>query len=145
MFGNEKRNGKSIAAITTLIAEGTVIHGDVQFDGGLHLDGAIEGSISASGPDAVLTLSDKGRSSGEIRTSNAVITGEVNGDIHAAERLELAVGARVDGNVYYKVLEMAGGAQVNGKMVYRGDAPLRIGHEPADRDEEIPAGAVAEA
>lgn len=133
MFGNEKkRNGKSVAAITTLIAEGTVIRGDVQFDGGLHLDGAIEGSICASGPDAVLTLSDKGRISGEIRASNAVINGEVSGDIHAAERLELAVGARVDGNVYYKVLEMAGGAQVNGKMVYRGDAPLRIGHEPRD-------------
>jgi cytoskeletal protein CcmA (bactofilin family) len=145
MFGNEKRNGKPVAAITTLIAEGTVIRGDVQFDGGLHLDGVIEGSISASGPDAVLTLSDKGRINGEIRASNAVINGEVNGDIHAAERLELAVGARVDGNVYYKVLEMAGGAQVNGKMVYRGDAPLRIGHESSERDDEVPAGAVAEA
>jgi cytoskeletal protein CcmA (bactofilin family) len=146
MFGNEKRNGKTVAPITTLIAEGTVIRGDVQFDGGLHLDGAIEGSISASGPDAVLTLSDKGRISGEIRASNAVINGEVNGDIHAAERLELAVGARVDGNVYYKVLEMAGGAQVNGKMVYRGDAPLRIGHEQQpERDAAVPAGAVAEA
>lgn len=134
MFGNDKRNGKSMAAITTLIAESTVIRGDVQFDGGLHLDGTIEGSVSASGPNAVLTLSDKGRVSGEIRASNAVINGSVTGDIHAAERLELATGAKVDGNVYYKVLEMAGGARVNGKMVYRGDTPLQISHETGNQE-----------
>lgn len=136
MFRSDKRSGKAMSAITTLIAEGTVIRGDVQFDGGLHLDGRIEGSISAAGPNAVLTLSAKGYIAGEIRASNAVINGSVKGDIHAAERLELAPGARVEGNVYYKVLEMASGAQVNGKMVYRGDAPLRISHELERSDSE---------
>src|SRR5215471_1713450 len=92
MFGNSKRNGNgvAVAAITTLIAEGTVIRGDVEFTGGLHLDGRIEGAISADGADAVLTLSDKGRVMGEIRASNAVINGMVQGDIVVAERLELA-------------------------------------------------------
>ena len=57
MFGNGKRNGNghAVAAITTLIAEGTVIRGDVAFTGGLHLDGRIEGAITADGHDAVLT------------------------------------------------------------------------------------------
>lgn len=127
MFGNEKRNGRAVvAAITTLIAEGTVIRGDVAFTGGLHLDGVIEGAITAEGADAVLTLSDKGRVDGEIRASNAVINGVVNGDIAVGERLELAANARIEGNVYYKVLEMAAGAQVNGKMVYQEEAPRRL-------------------
>jgi cytoskeletal protein CcmA (bactofilin family) len=126
MFGNGKRNGNgvAVAAITTLIAEGTVIRGDVEFTGGLHLDGRIEGAISANGADAVLNLSDKGRVTGEIRASNAVINGMVQGDIVVAERLELAAGARIEGNVYYKVLEMSAGAQINGKMVHRAE-PLR--------------------
>jgi len=100
MFGHSKRNGNGIAvaAITTLIAEGTVIRGDVEFVGGLHLDGRIEGAISADGADAVLTLSDKGRVTGEIRTSNAVINGMVQGDIVITERLELASGARIEGS-----------------------------------------------
>ncbi len=140
MFRSDKRNARAVSAITTLIAEGTVIRGDVQFDGGLHLDGRIEGSISASGPNAVLTLSAKGHIVGEVRASNAVINGAVKGDIHAAERLELAPGARVDGNVYYKVLEMAGGAQVNGKMVYRGDVPLQISHESERSASEATSG-----
>jgi cytoskeletal protein CcmA (bactofilin family) len=128
MFGNNKRNGNgvAVAAITTLIAEGTVIRGDVEFTGGLHLDGRIEGAISADGADAVLNLSDKGRVTGEIRASNAVINGVVQGDIIVAERLELAAGARIEGNVYYKMLEMAAGAQVNGKMVYQPDTPRQL-------------------
>jgi cytoskeletal protein CcmA (bactofilin family) len=130
MFGNNKRNGNghgmAVASITTLIAEGTVIRGDVEFTGGLHLDGRIEGAISADGADAVLTLSDKGRVMGEIRASNAIINGRVEGDIVVGERLELAAGARIEGNVYYKMLEMAAGAQVNGKMIYQPEAPRQL-------------------
>ena len=90
MFRSDKRNNRAIAAISTLIAAGTTIRGDVHFTGGLHLEGVIEGSIAAEGADAVLTLSEKGKVVGEVRVSNAVVNGTVNGDIHAAERLELA-------------------------------------------------------
>jgi len=123
---SDKRNGKQVAAISTLIAAGTKIRGDVHFEGGLHLDGAIEGSITADAQDAVLTMSEQGRVHGEVRVSNAVINGAVVGDLFVGERLELANGARIDGNVNYRVLEMAAGARVNGKMVYQGEAPRQL-------------------
>ncbi len=126
MFGNDKRNTRMVAAITTLIAEGTTIRGDVEFVGGLHLDGAVDGSLTAQGEHAVLTVSDKGRVTGEIRATNAVINGAVKGDVVISDRLELAVHARVEGNVYYKVLEMAAGAQVNGKMIYQAEPPRQL-------------------
>ena len=127
MFGNDKRNAKvAVAAISTLIAEGTKIRGDVLFNGGLHLEGVIDGAVSAEGVDSVLTLSDKGRINGEVRVSNAVVNGTVNGDIFVGERLELAGNARIEGNVHYKVLEMAAGAQVNGKMLYQSEPPRRL-------------------
>jgi len=123
---SDKRNGKQVAAISTMIAAGTKIRGDVRFEGGLHLDGAIEGSITADAQDAVLTMSEQGRVHGEVRVSNAVINGAVVGDLFVGERLELANGARIDGNVNYRVLEMAAGARVNGKMVYQGEAPRQL-------------------
>lgn len=126
MFSNNKRNSRATAAITTLIAEGTVITGDVKFSGGLHLDGSIQGGVTADGDDSVFTLSEKGTVKGEIRISNALINGRVEGDIIAAERLELAGSARVHGDVYYKVLEMAAGAQINGKMIYQTDTPRQL-------------------
>ncbi len=138
MFGSDKRNGKAVAAISTLIAAGTTIRGDVHFSGGLHLEGVVEGSISAEGADAVLTLSEQGRVSGEIRVSNAVVNGTVKGDIFAGERIELAGNARIDGNVHYKVLEMSAGAQVNGKMLYQSEAPRRLSApDAAAADDEI--------
>lgn len=139
MFGSSKSNGKqAVASISTLIAEGTIIRGDVHFGGGLHLEGVIDGSVSADGTDAVLTLSDKGRINGEVRVANAVINGSVQGDIFVGERLELAGNARIEGNVHYKLLEMAAGAQINGKMLYQNEPPRRL---PAP---EL-TGAVAEA
>lgn len=74
----------------------------------------------------MLTMSDQGRVTGEVRVSNAVVNGAVIGDLFVGERLELAGNARVDGNVHYKVLEMAAGAQVNGKMLYQTEAPRRL-------------------
>lgn len=132
MFGNEKRNGKQVAAINTLIADGTTIRGDVRFAGGLHLEGVVDGSIAADGADSTLTLTGNGRVDGEVRVSNAVINGVINGDLFVSERLELASGARIEGNVHYKVLEMAAGAQVNGKMLYLNDAPRRLAAPQAD-------------
>lgn len=126
MFGSDKRNNHAMSAITTLVAEGTVIRGDVEFSGGLHMDGAVEGAISAQGEKAVFTLSEKGRVVGEIRAPNAVINGKVTGDIIISQRLELAEKARIDGNVYYKVLEMAAGAQLNGKMIYQAEPPRQL-------------------
>ncbi|HEU4665653.1 MAG TPA: polymer-forming cytoskeletal protein [Dokdonella sp.] len=139
MFRSDKRNDRAMAAISTLIAAGTTIRGDVHFSGGLHLEGVVEGSISAEGDDAVLTLSDKGRVNGEVRVSNAVVNGTVNGDIFAAARLELAGNARVTGNVHYKVLEMAAGAQVNGKMLYQAEPQRRL--LSPDLADDVDAGA----
>ena len=126
MFGNTKRNGRGATGVTTLIAEGTAIRGDVEFNGALHLDGVIEGCVRALGDNAIFTLSDKGAVTGEIHAPNAMINGTVKGDVTVSQRLELAGQARVEGNVYYSVLEMSAGAQINGKMIHQGEAPRQL-------------------
>jgi len=125
MFNSHKKSGQSLATVTTLIGSETVIRGNILFGGGLHVDGTIEGSLHAdSGSQAVLTISDKGVVNGEIHSPNVIINGYVKGDIIASERLELAGKARIEGNVYYKLLEMAAGAQITGKLVHQTE-PLR--------------------
>ena len=139
MFSNNKnkkesRNGNG-EECTSLIAAGTEIRGDVQFTGRLHIDGKVEGSIRADGDDAVLTLSNHAHIQGEIQAPHIIINGAVTGDVTASERLELASNARVEGNVFYKVLEMSAGAQINGKMVYRAEPPRQLaGPGVADAD-----------
>jgi cytoskeletal protein CcmA (bactofilin family) len=144
MFNNNRKPAPGQrAADTSLIARGTIIRGDIRFTGALHMDGQVEGSVQAdSGSEAVFTLSEHGRVTGEVRVPHAIVNGTVQGDIHAGERLELAAQARVEGNVHYKVLEMAAGAQVNGKMTHHGD-PAAARQLDAPSDE--PAALAAEA
>jgi cytoskeletal protein CcmA (bactofilin family) len=66
----------------------------------------------------MLTVSEQGVIEGEVRVPSMVLNGTVNGDVHAKERIELAARARINGDVYYNLLEMAIGAEVNGKLVH---------------------------
>jgi cytoskeletal protein CcmA (bactofilin family) len=126
MFRNSKKAGALPPLhVDTLIGARTTIVGDVRFSGGLHVDGTIRGMVVAEpGSEALLVLSEKGMVDGEIHAPHVVINGQVKGDIVASERVELAAQARVDGNIYYKLLEMAAGADVNGRIV-REDEPRK--------------------
>jgi cytoskeletal protein CcmA (bactofilin family) len=128
MLGNRNKTNPvaTPAETTSLIAGGTQIRGDVTFNGRLHVDGSVEGALLGEGDNAVLTLSNSARIKGEITAPHVVINGEVNGDVTATQRLELAAGARVEGNVYYKVMEMSAGAQINGKIVHRAEPPRQL-------------------
>ncbi len=126
MWANNNKPVRNGSSITTLIAQGTIIKGNVSFTGGLHVDGRIEGAVQAEDKDATLTLSENGSVHGEVHVPNAVINGRVVGDLHIANRLELANAARVEGNIHYCVLEMNAGAQINGKMIFRNEPQRRL-------------------
>lgn len=105
--------------IDTLIGAGTRIVGDVQFSGGFHLDGHIQGNVDASSEsDATLSVSDGGVVEGSVAVPNVILNGTVKGDIQAHERVELGATARVTGNVYYGLIEMEMGAEINGKLIH---------------------------
>lgn len=137
MLGNRnKSNGAAITETTSLIAVGTRIRGDVAFSGRLHVDGSVEGALHGEGENAVLTLSNNAKVVGEIVAPHVVINGLVNGDVTATQRLELASGARVEGNVYYKVMEMSAGAEINGKIVHRADPPKQLPRPESVKDDD---------
>lgn len=115
MLGRKKRTAK----IDSLIGQNTEIHGDIVFTGGLHVDGKVIGNVEATDPGSLLTISDQGTIEGEVKIPNIILNGHVVGDVYATERVELAAQARVNGNVYYNLIEMAIGAEVNGKLVHR--------------------------
>jgi cytoskeletal protein CcmA (bactofilin family) len=120
MFSNNRKDARAPVSesATTLIAEGTQIRGDIHFSGRLHIDGKVDGAVHGEGDQAILTLSEHAVVTGEVHAPHIVIDGTINGDVDATGRLELASNARVEGNVYYKLLEMSAGARINGKMVH---------------------------
>ena len=108
---------KTKSTIDSLIGVSTSIEGDVNFKGGLRIDGHIKGNINAeAGHPNVLVISEHAKIVGEIRAAHLIVNGEIVGDVHSVELLELQPKARITGNVYYKALEMHGGALVSGKL-----------------------------
>ena len=84
MFG--KKHSKPQNRIDCLIGAGTVIKGDLMFDGGLRVDGRVHGNVqSAEGKPGTLVLSEAAQIEGEIRVSHVVINGTVVGPVHAAD------------------------------------------------------------
>ncbi len=116
MWGNKKGSTKRI---DSLIGKNTEVVGDLDFSGGLLVDGKIIGNITAKDDDsATITISENGVVQGEIQIPNIIINGTVEGNVYASHHVELAKKARVYGNVYYKLFEMAMGAEVNGNLVH---------------------------
>jgi cytoskeletal protein CcmA (bactofilin family) len=115
-----KRKPNRDIQIDTLIGAKTRIHGDVEFAGGLHLDGHINGDVKGvSDGHAILSVSETGCIEGSVFAASVLVNGTVNGDIDATDRVELGGKARVLGSVHYSVIETAVGAQIYGKLNHR--------------------------
>ena len=131
MLGKVKK--RKPTKVDSLIGQNSRLTGDIRFGGGLHVDGSIKGNVVADDDErATLTVSDRGTIEGEVRVPYIILNGLVKGDVFANEHVELAPSARVEGNVYYALIEMAMGAEVNGKLVrITGDqrAPLALDHD----------------
>ncbi len=124
MFSSKDKTAAS--HYDTLVSPKTEIVGDVKFKGGLQVEGIIKGNLIAeAGSGAVVRISDTGRVEGQINAPNVVVNGTVVGDIYAGEYIELAKKARIQGDVYYHMMEMVLGAEVNGKLIHQGKDELK--------------------
>ena len=108
----------SVDSVDTLIGVNTVLQGDLEFSGGLRVDGQVNGNIkSLDGNSGTLVLSESAVIEGNIAVPHVIVNGHVHGNIIANERLELQTKAVIKGDVRYKAVEMALGASVNGALV----------------------------
>ena len=140
MLGRKQRRH---TVVDTLVGANTRISGDLQFSGGCHVDGTVNGSVTAD-PDSksALSISEEGNIDGGVTVPYVVLNGIVRGDVFANQRVELGPTARVIGNVYYNLIEMAIGAEINGKLVHQPEGQVPLLEQTAKLDES--AAAVAE-
>jgi cytoskeletal protein CcmA (bactofilin family) len=123
MLGQGKKPKSSGAKVDTIIGQQTMIEGNIHFTGGLHVDGRVKGKIIAeSGSTSVLTVSEHGHIEGDVQVPTVILNGAVTGDVRSDDRIELAAKCKVDGDVFYNLIEMAMGAAVNGSLVHRTDS-----------------------
>ena len=114
-----KKHSKPQTQIDSLIGVGTTIEGNLNFSGGLRIDGQVNGSvIAAEGKPSTLVLSEHACVVGEVNVTHLVINGTINGPVFVSEYLELQGKAKVNGDVHYTTMEIQLGAIVEGRLVH---------------------------
>lgn len=135
----------------TLIAANAEVVGDLTFADQLIVNGTVKGNVrTAQGGQGTLTVSDQGAIEGQIRVPTVIINGRVIGDVYADKHLELDAKARIEGNLFYRVIEVVKGARVQGRMAFvesgempPGQAAGSVAASDAAAIKAVPAGKAA--
>jgi cytoskeletal protein CcmA (bactofilin family) len=90
------------------------IKGEVSGSEDLIVEGRVEGKIDLK--DHNLAIAKGGRVSADVHARSVTISGEVSGNIHADEKVEIAESGRVTGDLYAPRVAISDGAQFQGSV-----------------------------
>jgi cytoskeletal protein CcmA (bactofilin family) len=108
---------------------------EVEFEGVLHFDGHSMGNIKS--PGGALIVTKRGRVDADIDVGVAVISGVVEGNITASERVFLDSDALVKGQIYTRRLSVKAGAIFDGDCVFIDAEEQSPYVESPDQEEEL--------
>jgi len=108
---------RSSTAIESTIGSNTYVKGNIQGDGGLRIDGKVEGNVVLTGN---LIITEGAQVKAEIKASNISVAGSVEGNI-AANRVEILDTGRVWGDLTVKALLVNEGAYFRGQTFMPND------------------------
>lgn len=98
--------------LSTVIGKGSKITGKLYVDGGVRIDGEIEGNIESNG---FVTIGLSGYAKADIKSEECLISGKVEGNVTVSDGLELDSTANLTGNIIAKVIRIHTGAIFNGQ------------------------------
>lgn len=97
--------------LSTIIGKGSRIKGNLFVDGGVRIDGEIEGKVESTG---FVTIGVSGEANADIKSDECLVSGKVVGNITVTDGLELDSTANLSGNIIAKVIKIHTGAIFNG-------------------------------
>ncbi len=110
-----RREDESVATrpgeVHTLLGKGSEFEGKLTFEGQVRIDGKFNGQIVTKD---VLVIGDGARVQAEINAGTVIINGTVEGNVRAAQLIELHAPARVKGSLESPALTMDRGVVFEG-------------------------------
>lgn len=97
----------------TIIAHGVRVEGDFLAQGDIVIEGEVRGTIVTAGN---LRIGELARIDADIKAENAVIAGEIHGNLRINGTLELLPSSKFSGDLVVTTLSVGAGAQVNGTV-----------------------------
>jgi len=116
MFGREKLKSPATDKIETVIGPNTNLRGDIRSDGGVRIDGVVEGSLQTAGN---LIVSEGAKIVADITAHNVSVAGAIKGNV-SANRVEILSTGRVWGDITVTSFLLDEGGFVRGEIVMQG-------------------------
>lgn len=116
MFGNSDDNKRKKKAPVTpngalnSIVNGTEVHGDIECESDIRIDGTLIGSLNCSGR---FILGETGSLQGEVTCDDAVVQGQFEGDLYVKQVLDVKKTAQINGQITTEKLVVESGAVFN--------------------------------
>jgi len=110
---------KEKKGIQTFLGPKTSLEGKLSFEGTVRLDGHFKGSIDSK--KGVMVVGEDASIRADISVSKAVVFGEVHGNIHATNCIELHPPARVIGDL------CAPAVVIDAGVVFHGNCSMKAG------------------
>ncbi len=109
-----EKTAKSLPQQVSVISSQVVFKGELMAGDEMVIHGTVEGTIAHRSKNVVVAKDGKVRAL--IHATIVKVEGQVDGDIHGDEFVELAAGARVDGDIYCASIRIERGARLNGSV-----------------------------
>ncbi len=103
----------SPGGLTAFIDQGSEFEGKLSFQDSVRIDGVFRGEIAS---EATLVVGESGDIQASIRSCTVVMSGMLEGDIVATDKVVLHKTARVRGNIQTPNLVIEEGAVLNGAV-----------------------------
>jgi len=98
--------------INAFLGKDTEFEGKFSFTGAVRIDGKFSGEIESSG---TLIVGETATIKSQIHVADMIISGEVNGDIVAENKIEISVPGKLFGNIQTPKLVIEEGVIFEGK------------------------------
>lgn len=102
----------------SLIAADLTIEGKIEGNGHVRIAGTFKGDVNVQGN---LTIESGAKVTGEVRANTVIVGGELEGNIHAAARVELLQTGVLNGDLKAGSLTVAAGSKMRGRAEFGWD------------------------
>jgi cytoskeletal protein CcmA (bactofilin family) len=129
------RPAESTRAEVAHIGKSVVVRGELSGSEDLYLDGEVEGSIELR--EHHLTIGPHGKVRASVNARDVVVHGELNGNVHGTERVELKKSAVLTGDIVTQRIVIEDGA------VFKGSIDTQRAAKPEPKRETVEAVAAS--
>ena len=121
----------------SLIASDITIEGKIEGAGHIRIAGRFKGDVNVQGN---LTIEVGAKLTGGVRASKVIIAGELEGNIEAAQRVELLESGVLIGDVKAGTMTVAAGSRMRGQMDFGWEDKDKAGKASASKSDRTETG-----